>query len=208
VNSLELSDDGKGGSELFMDHEAEDTHHGGTTVVELDGALGELGLLIVVREPSDREARAREVSREGSLILLPSSKLQEANEGKDLEGTGNGDLEGSCPALTNIRELGSIGGDLTREADSSTSGDLAQEGKLADAAVLELDVTKTLEALLVRIIEHTQGVEEAKRRLGTELVLKSVEGGGGLAGLGRGKGSGRADDGSKDGGLHGFNGDE
>eukprot|EP00566_Odontella_aurita_P025027 CAMPEP_0113570828 /NCGR_PEP_ID=MMETSP0015_2-20120614/25207_1 /TAXON_ID=2838 /ORGANISM="Odontella" /LENGTH=108 /DNA_ID=CAMNT_0000473695 /DNA_START=245 /DNA_END=569 /DNA_ORIENTATION=+ /assembly_acc=CAM_ASM_000160 len=33
-------------AQLLVHHEAEDAHHGGTAVVQLDGALGELGLLI------------------------------------------------------------------------------------------------------------------------------------------------------------------
>ena len=32
-----------------MDHEAQDAHHGGTAVVELDGALLDLGLLRKLR---------------------------------------------------------------------------------------------------------------------------------------------------------------
>ena len=34
------------GLDLLVDHKSEDAHHGGTAVVELDGALGELGLLV------------------------------------------------------------------------------------------------------------------------------------------------------------------
>jgi hypothetical protein len=33
-------------SELLMDHKSKDSHHGGMTVVQLDGTLGELGLLV------------------------------------------------------------------------------------------------------------------------------------------------------------------
>lgn len=29
-----------------MDHKSEDTHHGGTAIVQFDGTLGELGLFI------------------------------------------------------------------------------------------------------------------------------------------------------------------
>ncbi len=52
------------------------------------------------------------------------------------------------------------------------------------------------ESLLVGIVVQAVGFEEAERGLGTELVLEGVEGGGGLAGLGRGKGGGEDD------GLH------
>eukprot|EP00566_Odontella_aurita_P036924 CAMPEP_0113591660 /NCGR_PEP_ID=MMETSP0015_2-20120614/37393_1 /TAXON_ID=2838 /ORGANISM="Odontella" /LENGTH=77 /DNA_ID=CAMNT_0000498067 /DNA_START=291 /DNA_END=521 /DNA_ORIENTATION=- /assembly_acc=CAM_ASM_000160 len=48
---LEGANDGKVGDhvdliELLVHHEAEDAHHGGAAIVQLDGALGELGLLI------------------------------------------------------------------------------------------------------------------------------------------------------------------
>ena len=75
---------------------------------------------------------------------------------------------------------------------------------MTDTSVLELDVTKAVESLLVSSVEHTKRIPEAKRRLGTEFVLEShVEAGGGLAGLSRSKGGGGGDKGGKDGELHG-----
>jgi len=47
--------------------------------------------------------------------------------------------------------------------------------------VLDLNETKTVETVLVGIIEQTKGVEESKRSLGTKLRFKGVEGGGDLA---------------------------
>ncbi len=92
--------------------------------------------------------------------------------------------------------------DVSRKMESSTGDDLSQEGKLGDAAVLELDESKTVEALLVGTIEQAEGVEEAKGGLGTELVLEGREGGGGLANLGGGEGSGRAGKSSEGNNLH------
>jgi hypothetical protein len=43
--------------------------------------------------------------------------------------------------------------------------------KLTDAAVLDLDVTEAVEALLVGILKEAKGVEETKRGLDTELQL-------------------------------------
>ena len=137
-----------------------------------------------------------------SLNVLHDSKLKEANEGKDLEGSSNRNLKGAGPALSDVREGGSGVVNVSGKTDSGTGGDLAKEGKLRDTAVLKLDVTETVETLLVGIIEQSQRIEEAERRLGTKLVLESVEGGGGLASLGRGESGGRADKGSDDGRLH------
>ena len=47
--------------------------------------------------------------------------------------------------------------------------------KLTDTAVLDLDVTEAVEALLVGILEETKGIEEAKRGLGTELYSEEEE---------------------------------
>ena len=51
--------------------------------------------------------------------------------------------------------------DVAREMSATTGNDLTKEGKLADTAVLELDVTEALETLLIDIIEHAQRVPEA-----------------------------------------------
>ena len=88
--------------------------------------------------------------------------------------------------------------------DASTGDNLSKEGELTDTSVLDLDVTKTVESLLVGIIEKSQRIEESKRRLGTELVLEGGEGGCGLAGLGRGKGGSAGDKGGNDSRLHGM----
>jgi len=47
-------------------HEAKDAHHGGTAVVELDAALGKLGLL-VEGVPAEVEGAVAEISGELSL---------------------------------------------------------------------------------------------------------------------------------------------
>jgi len=86
--------------------------------------------------------------------------------------------------------------------DSGTGSDLSKEGKLTDTSVLDLNITETIEAALSSLIEQSQGIEEAKRRLGTKLILEGVQGGGGGLVLGRGESGGRADKGSDDGRLH------
>ena len=50
--------------------------------------------------------------------------------------------------------------DIAREVSTTTGDDLTKEGKLADTAVLELDVTEALETLLVDIVEHAEGIPE------------------------------------------------
>ena len=54
--------------------------------------------------------------------------------------------------------------------DAGAGDDLAEEGKLGDAAVLELDVTEALEAGLVSIIEEAERIVESEGLLGSELL--------------------------------------
>merc|ERR1711966_133267 len=97
-NLCQSSDDGKVGNssgfvELFVDHKSQKTHLGGTAVVQFNGTLGKLGLLIK-SVPSEVKGSVTEVTDElvsGSLNVLHDGKLQEANEGNNLEKSGSGD---------------------------------------------------------------------------------------------------------------------
>mmetsp|Transcript_13043 Transcript_13043/g.18682 ORF Transcript_13043/g.18682 Transcript_13043/m.18682 type:complete len:218 (+) Transcript_13043:132-785(+) len=204
MNCLEFSNNWYGSSELLVNHKSKNSHHSGTSVVQLNGTLGKLGLFIkgVPAEVKGAVTEVTNVFISSSLNVLHDSKLKESNEGKDLEGSSNRNLKGASPSFSDISEGGSGVVNVSWKTDSGTGGDLSEEGKLGDTSVLELDVTETVETLLVGIIEQSQRIEEAKRRLSTKLVLEGVEGGGGLAGLGRGESGGRADKGSDDGRLH------
>ena len=61
--------------------------------------------------------------------------------------------------------------------------------------MLDLDVTETVEALLVGILEKAKRIEESKRGLGAKLRLKGLEGGGGGTLLSRSEGRGAGDEG-------------
>ena len=187
-----------------MNHEAQHSHLCGTALVELYGTLVELLLLSVVTDPSDREGRGREVSWEGGFVLLPSGELKKTAEGEDLEGTSHRGLEASGPATGDVGELGSVKRNVSWEANSSSGDEVSDNTKHADTAMLDLDVTKAVELFLVTVGNEAKGIKESERRLGTELVFEGhVEGRGGLASLGRGKGSGGGDKGGKNGELHG-----
>merc|ERR1719390_526534 len=161
-NLLKVADDGKVGVvadllDLLVDHEAEDAELGGTAVVELDGALGELLLL-----------------GEG----VPAEVDVAVGEGAE--------------GVTGVV-------DVSGKVDAGAGDDVTEEGKLGDAAVLDLDVTEAVEALLVGTVEEAEGVEETEGGLDAELTLEGggvSDGGGGTAGLGGGEGGGGADEGS------------
>ena len=91
---------------------------------------------------------------------------------------------------------------VSGEVSTGTGRNLTKEGKLRDTAVLNLNVTETIETFLVGTIEQSEGIEEAKRGLSAELGFEGVEGSSGLAGLGRGESGGGGGEGGKDGSLH------
>ena len=77
---------------------------------------------------------------------------------------------------------------------------------MTDTSMLNLNVTEMFKTLLGDIFgEHAEGIKESKSRLGTKLILKGVEGGGGIGHRGRGKGGGRANDDGDDCRLHYWN---
>ena len=209
-----MSEDGElrvisDGDDLLVDHESKDSQHGGTAVVELDGTLLELGLF-VEGVPAEVDVSVTEVSNvfvSSSGNITHEGNLQKSNEGDDLalsvEGDGiRSDQSGNTVGVRVEGVSGVV--DVSGEVDSGAGDDLTQEGKLSDTSVLDLNVTETVEALLGAVSgEHAEGIEESKRGLGTELILEGVEGGGGLANLGRGEGGGRGDGSGEDDGLHG-----
>ena len=140
-------------------------------MVELLGAKFEHFFLRWVAQEANGEGRGREVSREGRFVLLPSGKFKKTAEGKNLEGTSNRNREASIPSGRNIREFGSVKGDVTREADSGVGHQVSDNTKLADTSVLDLNTTKAVELCLVTISYKAKGIEEAKRGLGSEFIL-------------------------------------
>jgi hypothetical protein len=68
--------------------------------------------------------------------------------------------------------------------------------------VLDLNVTETVESLLVGIIKKSKRIEESKRRLNSKFSLEGVEGSGGLGNLGRCEGGGRGGKSGGDDKLH------
>ena len=117
-----------------MDHEAKDAHHGGTAVVELDGTLGKLGLLIE-GIPAEVEGAVAEIAGELGLAgdILHDKELEDANEGDDLEkallGDGVGAVDGGKTVGEGIEGVSGLV-DAARKVDAVAGDDLAKEGLL------------------------------------------------------------------------------
>ena len=211
-----MSNDGKigivsEGDDLLVHHKSKNTHHGGAAVVELDGTLGKLLLLVKVI-PAEVDVSVTEITNvlvSGSLNVTHEGALQPSNEGDDLNESrgrdGVGSEERSDAVGEGVERVARVV-DISRKVEAATGDNLPKEGELTDTSVLDLNVTETVETLLGDISgEHAEGIEESKRGLGTKLILEGVERGGGLGHRGRGEGGGRADDGGDDCRLHDWN---
>ena len=170
--------------ELLVDHEGEDAHHGGAALVELLGAELVLLLLGGVSDEADGEAGAgAEVAGEGSLVLAPDGELEEADEEEDLGDAGEGDLVQGGEARGDVLEADALfDGEVSAETEAGGGPKVAEEGELGDAAVLELDVTEAIEALLVGVLQKAEGIVEAERGLDADCLclrrnfrVKSIE---------------------------------
>jgi len=158
--------------ELLVDHEGEDAHHGGAALVELLGAELVLLLLGGVADEADGEAGSgAEVAGEGSRVLAPDGELEEADEEEDLGDAGEGDLVQGGEARGDVLEADALlDGEVAAETEAGGGPEVAEEGELGDAAVLELDVTEAVEALLVGVLQEAEGIVEAEGLLDTDCL--------------------------------------
>ena len=167
-----MSNDGKIGIiskrlDLLVDHKSKDSEHGSTAVVQLNSTLLKLGLFIKVI-PAEVNVSVTEVTN----VLISSSgnithegNLQPANEGDDLalslEGDGIRSDQGGNTVGEGVEGVSSVV-NVSGQVDSGTGDDLAEEGKLTDTAVLHLNVTEAVEALLVGILKKAEGIANVK----------------------------------------------
>ncbi|EJK46847.1 hypothetical protein THAOC_34469 [Thalassiosira oceanica] len=151
----EVSNDGKirvvtERDNLLVDHKSKDTEHGGTAVVELDGTLLELGLLVKLI-PAEVDVAVAEVSDElvsGSRNITHEAALEEANQGDDLnEASGRDGVRADEGGDTVGERVEGVSGvvDVSAKVESATGGDLSKEGKHSDTSVLDLDCEKERE---------------------------------------------------------------
>ena len=95
--------------------------------------------------------------------VLHDEELEETNEANDLDKTERGDGVGPNDGRNAIGiriEAVAVQVNVAIEVDASAGDDLTKEGKLADATVLELDVTEALETFLIDVVKHAKRVPE------------------------------------------------
>mmetsp|Transcript_17348 Transcript_17348/g.22555 ORF Transcript_17348/g.22555 Transcript_17348/m.22555 type:complete len:222 (+) Transcript_17348:116-781(+) len=191
-------------SELVVDHKSQHTHLGSTALVQFNSTLGHLCFLIK-RVPTEVDGTVTEVTNEFVFAsnILHDGEFKETGEGKNLKGAGNRNGSTGIPARSQVRELGSVHGDVTRKVDTGLVDQVSNNTKHADTSMLDLNETKTVELFLVAVSNKTKGIKETKRTLGTNLFCKGREGHGGRSFLrNRGKGSGGGEEGGENGRLH------
>jgi hypothetical protein len=185
-----------------VDHEGKDSHLGGTALVELDGTLGHLGLS-VERVPAEVKGSVTEVTDEfSSGDVLHDEELKDSNEGNKLGNSGSRDGGKGTETVGDRGEAQARVVNVSGETDSGLLDEVSSDGEHTDASVLDLDVTETVELLLVAISNHAEGIEESKRILGSKLTFEGLQGRGGGSLLGRGESDGRGDEGCDDNRLH------
>jgi hypothetical protein len=121
--------------DLLVDHKSKDTHHGSTAVIELNGALLQLFFLAEVL-PSEVNVSVTEVTDElvaSSLNIAHERTFEESNEGNELDESSSGDgvrsNKGGNTVGVRVEGVSRIVNG-SWEVESSTGGDLSQEGKL------------------------------------------------------------------------------
>ena len=182
---MKVSDDRKIGivserDDQLVDHKSENSQLGGTSVVELNGTLGEL-ILSGELVPAEVNVSVTEVTDElvsGSRDILHDSAFKDSNESDELDEASSWDgvraeesgdtVRVGCEGVTGVVNV-------TWKVDSGTGDNLSEESKLTDTSVLDLDVTETVETLLVGSGEHTHRVPKSERGLGTEGIIEGVE---------------------------------
>ena len=153
------------------------------------------------------EARAYTYEFSSASKIPHDGNLKESNERNNLDDTFLWDRVGSSNGTksnTEVREFVARGINVSGQEDTEASGDLSQESKHTDTAMLDLNFPQLVESALVGIGNQTQGIEETKRRLGTQFGFeRHVEGGRGRLLLGRSESSGGGNEGGENSRLHG-----
>ena len=151
-----------GHAHSFVDDQSGDSHHGGTALVELDGALSHLGGIVKL-VPSKVQGAVAVVTDEFGSDAGPGGlavgDLGSHDESSHLDQDQLA-LLGGVKGLEGGQTIGDILG--SGEADSGGSHQVADDGKHGHASVLDLGLAKTVELLDISVLADAKGVPVAK----------------------------------------------
>merc|ERR1719253_1392520 len=164
TSHLEFSNNWYGSTKLFMNHKSKNSHHGSTSVVKLNSTLEKL-LLFIEIIPSEVKRIITEVTNElSSSDVFHYEKLEDSNKGNNLKKPGLGDgVDGGPTVRDGVKGSSSLIY-ISWKVDSGTGYNLSKECKHRNTSVLDFNITKTIEFLLVGISQKSQGVLELQVR--------------------------------------------
>mmetsp|Transcript_17466 Transcript_17466/g.35902 ORF Transcript_17466/g.35902 Transcript_17466/m.35902 type:complete len:250 (-) Transcript_17466:271-1020(-) len=155
--------------DLFVNHESQDSHLCGSAVVQFDGSLLEHFFLRCL----PREHAVSEITGVFShSSVLHDEQLEESDKGENLEKTLVGDVFDSGDAGLDGGKGGSGVVDVSGNTGTEGCVDVSENGKHGNASVLDFDVTKTVESVLVDTVEHVQRIPESQRLLGSDFGVE------------------------------------
>mmetsp|Transcript_19078 Transcript_19078/g.30842 ORF Transcript_19078/g.30842 Transcript_19078/m.30842 type:complete len:230 (+) Transcript_19078:172-861(+) len=154
--------------QLLVDHQGKDTHLGSAAVVQLNGALGVLLLVI----PTGGIHAGLAVGLQ-LLLDLGKAQLNQANETDGLGHTSGRQGGQSLQAGGEAGELVASKVVGARKTDTSGGHQVTKDGEHGNAAMLDLHSAEAIKALLVSLGQQAQRIPEAQRGLHTNLVLEA-----------------------------------
>ncbi len=153
--TAESIDDVRFSVELFVNHKSQNSHHGGTSVVQFNGTL--LQLFLGGCLPFDNSVSEITSVFTGTSVLH-DEQLKETNEGEDLDKSGVGDIFESSNSGFDGGERCSLVVNVSGDTGTEGGVDVSENGKHGNTSVLDFDVTKTIESFLVNTVQHVQRI--------------------------------------------------
>jgi hypothetical protein len=154
---------GKDGvSHHFVGNKSPDTHHGGTSVVQFDGTLFQLGGIIKL-VPAKVKGTVTVVTDEFGFVVQPGS-ITVDNFGNSEESK---HLDKDILAISGVQKCLPRGHTVrdtfgTREADSSSGGQVSDNSQHRNTSVLDLAFAKSIELFLVSIGDKLQRIPQSQ----------------------------------------------
>ena len=153
----------------FGNHVSENSHHGGTSVVDLNIELADLLLWVKV---------GTEISNSVVSVVLGGRHPCELNKGEEKNDLGKSSGRNGTNSIAtgwDIREL-EVGrrGKVSIKDNVVVVHDGSNNGSHGNTSVLALDGTTTLEGLWFSV-QPSKRIEDSERLSGTELELVDVE---------------------------------
>lgn len=158
-------------SQLFMNHETQDTHLCRSTVVQLDGSLFQK--LLFGSRPL--EHAISEITWEFTLTLvLHDEDLKESNESDDLDEPSSRDVTKSSNSGLDGGERSSREVNVPRNSGTEGGVDVSENSKHGNSSVLDFNVTKTVESLLIDSVKEVQGIPSFNKRVTRDEKLEML----------------------------------